>query len=794
MDITAPLALRNDVLIIPVSKLDEQTRRSIDCGEQDFAISRPHSRSTSTVIDPAAAALVEQFRKPRTIVEAVVLFSKARGLDGSAVLEDAYRLVRRLMEQDFIRPQGEADASQEADAVKPLHARGDRVAEAEVLRLLHLVEDTELYLARDPEWGPCVLKIERSGHPRVAALFEREAQVLEHVNGTVAPRLIRAGEHGGRRFLLLEHCRGLEAEIAAAEIRSSDEASIRSRVRLVGRIARAYAALHERGVCHGDVHPRNVLVDDGRVRLIDFGMARWLASEVVLPRGGVAFFFEPEAARCALEEAPMPPPTLLGEQYSVAALLYYLLTGMHYLEFSLGRLELMRQIVDAAPVPLAERGLDCPALEATLFRALAKDPAARFPTTSEFADALERLEPPPALAAVHAAARPEWPSGRAALDRATDEILERTALDGPWFTGGLSPGPSASVNYGAAGIALIVQRLARRRQDPALLARADAWARRADSIARHDPNAFVTAGGEISPSTVGEASPLHTASGVDLVRALVSHAAGDPVGHARAVAAFVAAAGGRTAGLDLTLGDASTILGAAQLLPTASHDRELVRALRQLAASRVARLWDTLDSKPAIAASDIDNLGIAHGWAGFVYATLLWCDISRTDAPEGALRRLRELAVLAEPWGRGLTWPWALAVGTDAAYMSGWCNGTAGHVHLWTLAHRLLGDPSCLDLAIGAGWDVWDAPDGAGTLCCGLAGRAYALLSLHRATGDRGWLARARVLGERAAAHGEFEPEYPHSLYKGRLVLAALAADLDCPEEASQPFFELEPC
>jgi eukaryotic-like serine/threonine-protein kinase len=794
MDITAPLALRGDVLLIPVSQLDEHTRRSIECEEGDFAISRPHSRSTSTVIDSAAAALLEQFRKPRTIVEAVVLFSKARGVDGSAVLEDAYHLVRRLMEQDFIRAPGAAETP-DAQAVTPKRMRGDRVGEAEILRLLHLVEDTELYLARDADCGPCVLKMERSANPGVEALFRREATVLQHLAGEVGPRLLRTGIHENRPYLVLEHCRGLESEMAAFENRTADGVSLRGQLSLLQRIARAYAALHSRGVLHGDVHPRNVLVDERYVRLIDFGMARLLPHEPTLPRGGVAFFFEPEAARAALSDAPLPPPTLSGEQYSVAALLYYLLTGTHYRDFSLGRLDLMRQIVEEHPMTLVERGLPAwPSLERCLFRALAKEPGERYESLSDFADALDAVELPPSTSANSSAAPTAWPSGRSALDRRAEEILGQTALDQPWYKDGLPAGPTASLNYGAAGIALIVNRLARTRQDPSLLARADAWTRRAASLARNDPQAFVNSGGEISPATVGAASPLHTVSGVELVRAVVAHAAGDAVGHARAIAAFLSAARGNTAGLDLTLGQASTILGAAHLLPIASTEAgDLAPAVKEFGNNRLSQLWLALDSKPPITESDIDNLGIAHGWAGFVYATLLWCDLSKTPVPDGALPRLRQLAALAEPNGRGLTWPWALTKGSDAGFMSGWCNGTAGYVHLWTLAHRVLEEPSFMDLATGAGWDVWDAPDVAGTLCCGLSGRAYALLSLHRRTGDDVWLTRARVLGERAAAHGEFEADYPHSLYKGALVLPALAGDLDDPEHAAHPFFEVEP-
>jgi eukaryotic-like serine/threonine-protein kinase len=166
VDITAPVALKSDVLIIPVSELDPATRKSIDCNDDDFALSRPRSRTTSTVIDPPTAALIEQFRKPRTIVEAVVLFSNARRFKPSDVIEDAYRLVRQMIDQGFMVAAG-AEATDEtpaAGAMRPQFARGSFAAGVEVLRVLQLVEDTEVYLARHPDAGSCVLRCSGPDH------------------------------------------------------------------------------------------------------------------------------------------------------------------------------------------------------------------------------------------------------------------------------------------------------------------------------------------------------------------------------------------------------------------------------------------------------------------------------------------------------------------------------------------------------------------------------------------------------------------------------------------------------
>jgi serine/threonine-protein kinase len=806
MDATGTLALRSDVLLIPVTELDSRTRQSIGCDDEDVAISRPQSRMPSTVVDAGAAALIEQFRTPRTLVEAVMLFAAPRRLDPAVVLEDAYRLVRQMVEQGvLVAPEAAAGPPTEGGLMLAQYRRGDLVGDVEVVRALQVVEDAEIYVARHPSAGACVLKVQRTGAHASVTHLGHEAQVLARLAGHAAPALIACDVVDDRVRLLMEHCRGVEAEFAAAECRSLEADALTRMLSLLRHIARAYAVLHAHGVCHGDVHPRNVLVDAHLgVRVIDFGLASLStahgAEPTSPPRGGIAFFSEPEAARALLDGQPCPPVTMTGEQYSVAALLFYLLTGGHHVDFSLGRQELLQEIATAPPVTFAARGLPAwPDLEACLQQALSKEPDARFPSMDAFADALDAVAIP-ALATGMPAAATATP--RAALRAAADAVLADTALEASWFVDGLSQGPTASLNYGAAGVAWALARVAQIRQDAALLARADAWACRARLLADTDPAAFLNPGGEITPESVGTFTPLHTMSGVAAVEALVAWMRGDDDGHHRAVAAFITAVqNGMTADegqadvpamqLDLALGRGSVLVGAGQLLQTLPRGKHpLRRALTSVGDEQLAVLWRVLDDTPPIAESRYDNLGMAHGWAGFLHATLQWCHDTGHALPRGVVPRLEQLAALAEPSGRGLVWPWTLVRGTEANYMPGWCNGSAGYVHLWTRGAHVLHDTSYEVLAEGAAWDVWDAQDAAGTLCCGLAGRAYALLAMHRHGGDAAWLERAGILGERAA-HGRFEDDYPHSLYKGRMVLPVLAADLDHPFGALHPCFAL---
>lgn len=780
------LSLSDDVIIVPVAQLPEETRARIECNPEDLAVSRLRGRGGSTIIDPQSAELLTRFRRPRSIIEAVILFAREKQLDPDAVLEDAYPLLRRMVEGRVLVPSGDDTVNGE----EALWSAGTALLGGVITRTLQILEDTEVYLVTLADAARSVVKIERSTTPRAGAAvrdrLEHEARVLLSLGGAPAPTLLDRGEIAGRTYLELEFVAGADAASVAAEWREDAD----GRARLLGllrAIADAYVQLHRRGWVHGDVHPRNVLVEAaGAVRLIDFGLAQALGDgpqeAAVSERGGIPFLFDPELARAHLDGSRPPPATPASEQYSVAAMLYFLATGSYCQNFRLDRQAMLEDIAAGPVLRFAERGVaPWPSLEAVLLTALTKEPQGRFADMAAFSAALAGVAVPSSRA-------PTPPSPLRGLEA---RHLALAALDGPWYVTGLTVPPTTSINYGAAGIALGLLHIARQRGDPGLLATADAWIQRAARDVGTE-GAFYNADIQITPETVGRSSPYHSPTGVHAVSALVARARADLPSFAAGIAGFLDAASAPAVGLDLTLGRSSLLLGAAMLLDAFPREVSPSREpLVQFGNRTMAGIWALVDRKPAIPEADIISPGMAHGWAGFLYAALQWCAVSGADPPSGVERRLAELAALAIPTGRGLEWPWTLGGPGEPPTMPGWCNGSCGYVFLWTLAHRLLGDLRYMDLAQGAGWSSWESPEQAGTLCCGLAGRSYALLDLHRHTGDAAWLDRARALALRAARHGTMPSEYPHGLYKGELGLAVLAADLEQPEWARMPFFEL---
>lgn len=176
---------------------------------------------------------------------------------------------------------------------------------------------------------------------------------------------------------------------------------------LVAQAADALHAAHEMGVVHRDVKPGNLLVrPNGTLVLTDFGIARSIGSAQLTAAGsvlGTASYISPEQAMG--EQA-----TRLSDVYALGVVAYQCLAGRRPFEGE-NPLEIAMRHVREVPPPLPP---DVPPnVRAIVERAMAKDPAARWPTAAAFAQVARQaagdLAPPPVTRAGGQPATPTQP-------------------------------------------------------------------------------------------------------------------------------------------------------------------------------------------------------------------------------------------------------------------------------------------------------------------------------------------------------------------------------------------------
>lgn len=791
MAITDAFVLPADVLLQRVSEVTSELRDRIRASDGDYALSRANARAQTKVLSAEAAELLGIFREPMTIARAVARFSRGKPTKPERLLEDALPFLQTLIADGLLARAG----SQQSQRIARSLAKGSDVLGWTVLGCVQTTEDIEVYQVRNRTGAFAALKLGRRDVAETAATIEREARVAALAND-IGARLIDSGEWEGRGYVLMDWLRVATAQKVFAEFRNRTDWKSRARLRdLATAVLSAYARLHDRGIMHGDVHPGNVLIDGcQRVKLLDFGLARLRTDpENSMPRGGIGFFFEPEYAAkvhrggCALTPA--------GEQYSIAAMLYLLVTGSHYLDFVLERDAMFRQIAEDSVVPFERRGITpWPTAECVLARALSKSPEGRFNSVHEFAQAWAATKIPRTERAALVV-----PPIRHAFQT---KVLRAAALDGAYMCE--ETAPTCSLNHGSAGVAYALYRIACANDDAELLALADVWSER--SIVRiGEPGAFESAALEITADSFDAASPYHGPGGTHIVAALVADARSDVTAACESARRFLETCRQPFTHNDVTFGRSGALLGSAFFLNLLAHQgpaASLRGAVRSLGNDLLNELWTTVEEyAPVGESTQLDELGIAHGWAGLLYATCCWSSVARVPLPTSFGVRARELASCAEPIDRGLRWRWGCSVENSSAYMPGWCNGSAGYVFLWDEAFRVTRDTTYLELAEGAAWHAWESGAAEPSLCCGAAGQAYALLRWYRRCGDAAWLKRARELADHAMSAAAARLEHEHadrgywhggSLYRGNVGLAVLGADLERPVYARMPMFECD--
>jgi serine/threonine protein kinase len=773
------LVLADDVEIFPIADLAPETRDAVPHDPGDFALSRARSRDASRVLGRESRDLLLQFKEPSRIVDAVIRYAVQRGVDPEATLEGAFEMLSRFYRSSVLVPIGSQGASGSESSLSP----GSALFGFTLGHSVHELEDTKVFFARDPTGRPGAVKIVGQGTTGV----EREADAMRRA-GKRAPEVWGVHEWEGRGVLISEWISGEEVTSAATMLRGrQDERTDAGLLTLVAEVAEAIAEIHRGGVLHGDIHPGNVLIEkSGRARVIDFGLAVGEEAGPPYPgRGGVAFYMDPELALASLKGERVPPLTAKGEQYSLGSLAYLLWTGVHYLDWSLERSAMLKQIAEGEMRPFARRHIAAwPELEALFGRALAKSPTARLASCTDFAIALRALIPE--------ARRRDESRSQAALScepkrslgrKPSSGFFERCGLGGPALRDKPLNPPYGSVNYGAAGIAYAMYKIAVARDDANLLATADVWAQKAVILAGQS-EAFHTSEIEINERTVGNASLFHSPSGVHAVRALVALARGELAAVMPSLSEFVAASRVPCVFDDLTLGKAGLLVGCAELLEgaTGALGCDPTPILERGGELR-DQIQCTVNENSFATCVSLSVLGFAHGWAGLLFALLRWSQATGESA-EPYRAKLDELAALHEPHGTGMRWPTSNRTVTRPAYMDGWCSGSAGHTLLWALAHDLLGGAEYGTFAERSALSAWSSEITVGTLCCGLAGIGYACAAAQRVTGDAAWLRRSRSAAQRAL-EDRSKWFYRDSLYKGGVGAVLLCEELEASQVAT---------
>ena len=253
----------------------------------------------------------------------------------------------------------------------------------------------EVYRANDTKLGRDValkvLSAQMAHDPNRLARFQREARSVAALNHPHIVTIFSVEEAEGIHFLTMELVEGqsLERLIPAGGLH------VERIVEIASALADALTAAHEKGIVHRDLKPANVmLTDDGRVKVLDFGLAKDVRAD---KSSDATQTFAGQTAMGVVMGTPtyMSPEQVASrvldhrtDIFSLGVILYEMASGRRPFEGA-SSAELASAILRDTPRLLSEFRADLPEeLGVLIQRCLEKDPQDRFPSARDVRDAL----------------------------------------------------------------------------------------------------------------------------------------------------------------------------------------------------------------------------------------------------------------------------------------------------------------------------------------------------------------------------------------------------------------------
>ncbi len=265
----------------------------------------------------------------------------------------------------------------------------------EILELIGVGGMANVFRARDLKQNKIVavkiLREEFLDNEELVRRFKNESKAIGLLSHPNIVKVFDVNFSDTVQYIVMEYIDGITLK---DYIERKKPLSWKDTVHFTVQILRALQHAHDRGIVHRDIKPQNImLLEDGSIKVMDFGIARFSRSEtrtITDKTIGSVHYISPEQAKGDITDAK-------ADLYSVGIMMYEMLTGKLPFDSDSAVSIAIKQISDAAKSP-REIVPEIPeALEEITLKAMAKDPAIRYQSASQMLRDIDDFKKNPSI-------------------------------------------------------------------------------------------------------------------------------------------------------------------------------------------------------------------------------------------------------------------------------------------------------------------------------------------------------------------------------------------------------------
>jgi dienelactone hydrolase len=280
---------------------------------------------------------------------------------------------------------------------------GERLGPYEIVAPIGAGGMGEVYRALDTRLKrPVAIKVVRpefANRDDFRAQIQRESRAISALNHPHICSLYDIGEQNGLHYLVMEFVQGEGLDQALER----GVYPLESAIRYGAEIAEALKAAHAHGIIHRDLKPANVMISEGGVKVLDFGLAKHFEPDRTSDGDTVTMVADSKVGNIVGTLAYMSPEQAEGlpldarsDIFAFGVVLYEVLCGQRPFRGDTN-LATLASILRENPAPPRQLRPDIPAqLEQIVLRCMAKNPDDRYASAGEVGRDLERLRKPEA--------------------------------------------------------------------------------------------------------------------------------------------------------------------------------------------------------------------------------------------------------------------------------------------------------------------------------------------------------------------------------------------------------------